>query len=213
MQSPYINKPTSEWKSITEELVLQLLSNTELSKEKIVEIVFQSWECILKSEICGFKIGIDVFPNPQTMANLLETVIAANLSKKYPTIWKHGKKVKVEKDVVCLTNQDYSIEIKTSSSSKQIFGNRSFAQPQSNSATKSKDSFYLAVNFEKFETFDGTDEPKISLIRFAYLDHSDWRGQTAETGQSATLSPDTYQRKFVVLYEKPKKPRKTKKLK
>jgi hypothetical protein len=201
MQSPYINKPTSEWKSITTELVSQIPLNTD----ELVKIVLQSWECIFQSEICELKIGTDIFPSPQMMGNFLETAIAANLSKKHPDIWKHGKE-KDEKDVVCLTNQDYSIEIKTSSSPKNIFGNRSYAQPQSDFATKSKDSFYLAVNFEQPKTH----KTEISLIQFGYLDHSDWIAQVSATGQQARLSSDTYQRKFIVLYEKPKK---TKKLK
>ncbi len=196
MQSPYINKPTSEWQLITKELVSQIPLNTD----DIVNIVLQSWECIFQSEICELKIGKDIFPTPQMMGNFLETAIAANLSKKYPNIWKHGKE-KDEKDIVCLTNQDYSIEVKTSSSSNQIFGNRSYAQPQSDSATKSKNSFYLAVNFESFKK---TDKPEISLIQLGYLEHSDWIAQTSATGQQARLSSNTYQKKFIVLYKKSK---------
>lgn len=199
MQSPYINKPTSEWKLITKELVSQIPLNTD----ELVAIVLQSWECIFQSEICELKIGTDVFPTPQMMGNFLETAIAANLSKNHPDIWRHGKE-KDEKDVVCLTNQDYSIEIKTSSKFKKIYGNRSYAQAQSDSATKSKDSFYLGVNFEKFESFDGLHKPEISFIQLGYLEHSDWRGQKSETGQQASLSPDTYKNKFITLYEKKK---------
>lgn len=194
MKSPYTEQNLDEWKSIT----LDLLEKNPLNQKEIVEIILNAWECIFQSKICDLKIGEDIHPNPQMMGYFIETVVASHLAKKYPDTWKHGKE-KIEKDIVCLINEDYSIEVKSSSSSKQIFGNRSYAQQQSDTATKSKDSFYLTINFEKFSD---KAKPEITLIRFGYVEHSDWRGQKSEKGQQASLSPYVYQNKFVVLYDR-----------
>ncbi|MFN9402025.1 MAG: ScaI family restriction endonuclease, partial [Dolichospermum sp.] len=44
---------------------------------------------------------------------------------------------------------NFSIEIKTSSSPRNIFGNRSYAQKSTTGKTKkSKSGYYLVINFE-----------------------------------------------------------------
>lgn len=96
--------------------------------------------------------------------------------------------------MVYIPDDQFSIEIKTSSNKTQIFGNRSYAQIAT-SNKKSKAGYYLAVNFEKFEKT--RKKPKILLIR---LDHSDWIGQKSTTGQQAKLSKETYDKKFKTLY-------------
>ena len=118
MDSLYTDKNLDEWKSITADL----LDKNPLNIEEIVEITLDAWERIFQSEICDLKIGKDIYPNPQMMGYFIETIIASHLSKKYPDIWKHGRE-KTEKDIVCLTNQDYSIEVKSSSSSKKLSPN------------------------------------------------------------------------------------------
>ena len=92
----------------------------------------------------------------------------------------------------------FSIEIKTSSHPKQIFGNRSFAQV---SETKKKDKagYYLAINFQSFQSAN----PAIARIRFGWLDASDWQGQRSQTGQQARLKPATEKAKLVTLYPRP----------
>ena len=54
------------------------------------------------------------FPTPQIMSFLLHELVALNLEIRYPDIWKKGVE-KNEKDLVCLQNDDFSIEIKASS--------------------------------------------------------------------------------------------------
>ena len=65
---------------------------------------------------------------------------------------------------------------------------------------KSKSGYYLAINFEKFEE---TEElPQIRLIRFGWLDHTDWIGQSAASGQQARLPKEVENGKLVVIYKK-----------
>jgi hypothetical protein len=44
------------------------------------------------------------------------------------------------------------------------------------------------------------NQPKIKIIRFGWLDHSDWIAQRAATGQQARLRPEAYQYKLLELY-------------
>jgi ScaI restriction endonuclease len=87
------------------------------------------------------------------------------------------------------------------SNPKQIFGNRSYAQPDSGKGQKNKDGYYITINFEKFDKENKSKKPKILLIRFGYIEHSDWIAQKASTGQQARLSKDVYEYKFKLIYE------------
>ena len=101
-----------------------------------------------------------------------------------------------EKDMVYIPDPIYSFEIKTSSSARNIYGNRSYAQKSGN-AKKSKSGYYLAVNFQKFTPV--RKHPKIVKVRFGWLDHDDWLGQRASTGQQARLSPNVERNKLLEL--------------
>ena len=91
------------------------------------------------------------------------------------------------------------IEIKASSHATQIFANRSYAQPSSNSEIKDKNGYYLMINFEKISK--SNPRPKIKMIRFGYIEHSDWIAQKAETGQQSRLSLDAYKNKLIEIYK------------
>lgn len=106
---------------------------------------------------------------------------------------------KLDKDLVCIDNDNYSIEIKTSSSKNSIFGNRSYGIQSNKENTKKKEGYYLAINFEKCT--EEIEKPDIRLIRFGWLSHSDWISQTSETGQQASLSKDAYDYKLIELFK------------
>ena len=196
-KNPYNNKPKEKWADITKALV-----DKHPLKDELVDVVFQSWQDIFNSSIGGFKIGKDFFPEPQILGFFLHDLIALHLSRLYPGVYKLGE-AKTEKDIQHTSNPAFSIEIKTSSHPTQIFANRSYAQPQTGNEKKGKDGYFLAVNFEKL-TEDNTT-PQILLIRFGYLEHSDWKAQAAATGQQAHLAAETYKHKFVTLFQAKKK--------
>ncbi|MBP3562639.1 MAG: ScaI family restriction endonuclease [Treponema sp.] len=195
MNSPYEGKPVSQWDSITNDLI----QKSPLDEKEIISIVLEAWDKIKLTKIADeLQVGIDVFPNPQIMGNYLHLMIAALLEKKHPSVWKR-EKVKGDKDVVCITDDDFSIEIKTSSQNK-IFGNRSYGQENSdNNSGKEKYGYYLAVNFEKY-TDDNLD-PIVKQIKFGWIDHSDWKAQRAATGQNSTLDNDAWNHKLKLLYK------------
>lgn len=194
-ESPYAGLPQGEWKQKT----LELLEDHPLDSREIVEVVLSCWQSIFDSRIGtkGFAIGQHIFPKPQIMGFFLHELIPLELQARHPEIWRIDK-TSDDKDLVHIPDQRYSVEIKTSSHTSQIFGNRSYAQPAS-TTKKSKAGYYLAVNFSKFT--DSTSRPRIRGVRFGWLDHSDWVAQRAPTGQRAHLKPIVYQTKLLALYE------------
>ncbi|MFM6220227.1 MAG: ScaI family restriction endonuclease, partial [Dolichospermum sp.] len=143
------------------------------------------------------------FPSPQIIGSLLHELIPLELSGKYPQLWRREKDT-TEKDLVYIPNDNFSIEIKTSSSPRNIFGNRSYAQKSTTGKTKkSKSGYYLVINFEKIENkrqqIDNLSlvNPKIKLVRFGWIDQEDWQGQESETGQQASISPDVKKFKLI----------------
>ena len=194
--SPYKGKKGSDWSAITDELI----AKHPMTTDEIVETVLKSWDDIFNSKIGSFSIGKEIDPNPQIMSFLLHELVAHYLSLKHPGVYKAGA-VKSEKDIHCITNTSLSIEIKGSSHPNQIFANRSYAQPQSGIGQKDKNGYYIAINFEKFDVVK-PNQPKILLIRFGYLEHTDWIAQAAATGQQARLSADVYNYKLKQIYPK-----------
>lgn len=196
MTSPYENQPVTNWLKITNRLVRR----HPLSTEEIVQIALASWESIFASTIGNtFLIGKDIFPKPQIMGFFLHELIPLTLAKRYPDKWRK-EEIASEKDMIYIPDDTFSVEIKTSSSMKNIYGNRSYAQ-EANSVKKSKSGYYLAINFQNFSAKMKITKPQITTIRFGWLDHADWIGQAAATGQQARLSPDVEKNKLIILYD------------
>jgi len=175
-----------------------LVASHPLETKELVEVVHISWEAIFKSSIGprGFRIGRDIFPKPQILGFFLHELIPLELQTRYPEVWR-AESTASDKDLVHLGNPRLSVEIKTSSSSRSIYGNRSYAQ-ETSFGKKDKSGYYLAVNFEKCER--SNPKPCITAIRFGWLDHSDWLGQKAATGQQARLSAEVEAGKLLRLY-------------
>ena len=183
--SPYKGLPKSLWLKKTRELVHE----HPLKITEIREVVLSAWNDIFDSKLGpkNFQIGKHIFPKPQIMGFFLHELIPLELASRYPKEWR-GEKTAADKDIVYIPDSRFSIEIKTSSHPSQIFGNRSYAQEGSSAGKKSKSGYYLTVNFGKFGTFGAM--PTILRIRFGWIDHSDWIGQAAQSGQQAHLSVD-----------------------
>lgn len=192
MESPYTNLPQEKWLDKTKELI-----DKHPLKNEIKDIVLKSWKDIFNSKIGSFSIGKEIFPSPQILSFFLHELVAHYLSLKYPDRYKVGE-LKEEKDVHDMQDSSMGIEIKGSSHPTQIFANRSYAQPSSDSETKDKNGYYITINFEKVSK--SNPHPKITKIRFGYLEHKDWIAQKAATGQQARLSPEAYQYKLLEIY-------------
>lgn len=195
MTSPYTGLQPEEWGERTDEMVAAF----PLGMDELVQVVKLSWEGVFASKIGikRFQIGKHIFPKPQIVAFFLHELIPLELANRYPGVWR-GEETAADKDVVYIPDHSYSIEIKTSSHASQIFGNRSYAQ-EGGKEKKSKSGYYLAVNFDK--SVKGAPTPRLRRVRFGWLDHSDWQGQTAATGQQARLLPEVERGKLRLLFE------------
>lgn len=193
MNSPFKNRRLKDWQAITKKLV----ARHPLSGSEIKDVALECWEEIFLSKIGKkpFHIGEDIFPKPQIMGFLLHELIPLEFERRYPKEWRK-ERTAGDKDLVYIPNDHFSIEIKTSSSPQNIFGNRSYAQEAGNDK-KSKSGYYLAINFTKFTAEN--IRPKIVKVRFGWLDHEDWLGQKAATGQQARLSREVESLKLIVL--------------
>lgn len=194
--SPYRGAPPSRWPAITD----KLLSIHPLRTKDLISLVLGSWDDIFGSRIgpAGFRIGKEVIPQPQIMGFLLHELIPLNLHRRYRGSWRKGHAAD-EFDAEFIRDRRYSFEIKTSSFSNGIFGNRSYAHGTRQSS-KSRSGYFLTANFEKFGA--ETSKPDITLIRFGWLDADDWIGQRAESGQQARLTVEAKAYKLHVIWEK-----------
>ena len=198
--SPYAGIEPGQWPQKTAELLRQHPAKSA----ELLEVVRQAWDDLF---CCGFgrkpyRIGEDIFPKPQIIGFLLHELIALEFIARYPEQWR-GEQSARDKDLVYIPDEFYSVEIKTSSHPRQIFGNRSYAQVSATGrrGKKSKSGFYLTVNFQPFVR-SATERPQITRVRFGWLDHSDWTGQAAATGQQASLSQAADRGKLVELFSK-----------
>ncbi len=193
MTSPYYGLPIEQW----QEKTLELIKSHPLDANELYSIVLSVWDDIFKSHIGSrpFRIGVDLFPRPQIMGFFLHELIPVELAYRYKDVWRREQSSH-EKDLVYIPDEQYSIEMKTSSSGRNIYGNRSYAQ-ESKSARKNKSGYYLAINFQNFTS--KIQYPRVELVRFGWLDHEDWIGQSAATGQQARLSPIVERNKLLSL--------------
>ncbi len=194
MVSPYKDLPPEKWLNVTRRLVKE----HPLKDSEIVEVVLAAWDSIFASRIGtrAFHIGKDIFPKPQIMGFFLHELIPLELAARHPKSWR-GERSSGEKDIVYIPDDKYSIEVKTSSNPSHIFGNRSYAQ-KATTNKKAKSGYYLAVNFEKFTS--NSKRPNIFLVRFGWLDSTDWIGQKAATGQQSHLSSQVETYKLLELF-------------
>ena len=195
MVSPYKGLPPEKWLIVTQ----QIVKTHPLKTTEIVEVVLAAWNSIFASKMgtSAFHIGKDIFPKPQIMGFFLHELIPLELAARHPKSWR-GELTSEDKDIVYIPDDRYSIEIKTSSNPRHIFGNRSYAQ-ETTKKKKSKSGYYLTVNFEKFS--DDAIIPNILIVRFGWLDATDWIGQKAATGQQSRLPPEVENYKLLELYK------------
>ena len=187
--NPYEGKTVEIWSGITRELVA-----AHPLTPYIVELCLKSWESLLNGKINTY-LNLQICKmnlSPQATSALLHDVITEYIQKNVKGFRKGtGSK---EKDIVCEFDNSFSMELKTSSSDKSIFGNRSYAKSDTG---KEKAGYYLTVNYDKISI----NNPQIKRIQIGWLDHSDWRGQKSETGQQASLTKEARETKLIVIYK------------
>lgn len=187
--SPYKDQPVESWLAITEDLI----KNHPLSLNKILEAVYVAWEGVWSTEIGNGHARIplhEVNPPATVVGYFFEKLLGKELATRYPGEWTGGS-AGDQKDLHYIKDKKYSIEVKTSGQlGWQVYGNRSYGQDIENPdrAKKDKSGYYITVNFHGRH---------INLIRFGWIDGSDWIPQGAQSGQAAKLGPNVYEYKLM----------------
>lgn len=188
-ESPYDGVNLHEYSAITKKLI----DSHPLRSDEIVELCEQTWSLVWSTKIGTNHICLslrDINPPATIIGYFFEKIFCKLLNSKYPHTWRNGKQLD-EKDVVNIKFQEYSFEIKTSGQfSTKIYGNRSYGKKIEGNNKKDKSGYYLTINFFK---------DKLELIRFGWIDHSDWASQKSESGQQSHLNQTVYDYKLKIL--------------
>lgn len=189
MSSPYQGSAGSGWKKTTQRLV----RDHPLSLDTIRELALSSWAALWKTTVGAKRnsVKLSELDVPATVVGyMFEVLFTREIERAFPGKWRRGSAGN-EKDLVCLSDKTKSVEIKTSGQKAfRIYGNRSYAQKGSGTrdAKKAKSGFYITVNFLG---------QTVTLLRFGWIDNSDWKPQQAPTGQMAGLGEAVYRYKLL----------------
>lgn len=191
--SPYKDIDEADWLQVTKELV----EDFPLQPQQLIDVVEQAWNDIYASSFgdANLMIGESIFLPAQATGVIMEKLIAVRLAQLDP-VWRGGV-AKTEKDIVRTDNDDFSFEIKTSSSKSGLYGNRSTGHRSAN-RTKVRAGYYLVVNY-KLPKENDTDR-FIQKIRFGWIDDEDWVGQAKPTGQQASIGAKLARLKLLTLH-------------
>ena len=190
MTSPYAELPVEKWGPKTKQLIRQ----HPLGVEAIEKVAMTSWDTLWSTKIGRGKtaIRLDQMDVPATVAGyFFEKLFVRELQSRFPVEWR-GAKSKDEKDIVYMPDSRFSIEMKTSGQlGTKVYGNRSYGQKPADTSIISKaekSGYYITANFYK---------KTLILLRFGWIDASDWKPQASPTGQAASLPNEVYQHKLV----------------
>jgi hypothetical protein len=188
--SPYTDKSQEEWAAITRDLI----AKHPLKLEDIRDIALETWDVLWSTTIGSGATSIplkDVDPPATVVGYFFEKLLARALAARFPSKWR-GCQSKDEKDLVYVPDPRASIEVKSSGQlGLKIFGNRSYGQvaTELGRVTKAdKSGYFLTINF-----YGQT----LNLLRFGWIDHSDWKPQKSQTGQASGLPDEVYQYKLI----------------
>lgn len=183
MASPYAGMPIDKWADVT----LSLVKAHPLTPELIHDAAMLSWSRLWKTWVGDDKVGFSlaqINPPATVIGYMFEKLFAKELAERLPGAWRGG--VGSEKDLHCLADETMSVEMKASGQlGYKIYGNRSYGQTLENvdAAKKDKSGYYITVNF-----YGQT----LTLLRFGWIDSSDWQAQKSPTGQMAGLGTGVY---------------------
>lgn len=174
--------------------VLDKLKDFPIATSEFVPVVLEASRLMLEDTYLG-KPMKDIISKAANKGAFIGQLfpIAFNevLARSFAHLFRPEQE-QFDKDVVCVSNDRFSFEIKVSTDKEKIVGNLSYA---SDGGYKDKHSFYLAVNFDK-NTFE------VILIRFGWLDIEDWSISSSYNGQGSTVKTLPMRSKMITVYER-----------
>lgn len=193
MASPYAGTSVTQWDQISRSLVKAHPLTPELIHDAAMLSWSRLWNTWIGDSAVGFPI-VEINPPATVIGYMFEKLFAKELAGRLPGAWRGG--VGSEKDLHCLVDETKSVEMKASGQlGYKIYGNRSYGQVLENvgAAKKDKSGYYITVNF-----YGQT----LTLLRFGWIDSSDWQAQKSPTGQMAGLGSEVYAHKLIPILGK-----------
>jgi len=155
-----------------------------LSKDDIISAVLESFEILKTSVYPKNRTYIEHYSrhsNPSSaIGQELQALITEFLVDKYPTLFRAECDKNVDADIVCLFDDKYSLEVKTTGNKQNnmFTGNGS----TKNAVSKVVDRVYLFVKYS-------LDSNEITNIWLGYVGHNEWTSAKSNT-QRSTINPD-----------------------
>jgi len=165
-----------------------------LSTDQILDAALLSWSRLWSTWVGDANVGFplaEIDPPATVIGYMFEKLFAKELAARLPGSWRGG--IGSEKDLHCLADETMSVEMKASGQlGYKVFGNRSYGQALANedAGKKDKSGYYITVNFFG---------QKLTLLRFGWIDATDWQAQKSATGQMAGLPPEVYAHKLIAI--------------
>ena len=159
----------------------------------ILEIASTAWGKVWETTVGSGAVAVrleDLRVPATVIGYFFEVLFARELSLHFPGEWR-GNNTGDDKDLVNLKDVRLSVEIKSSGQlGFRIYGNRSHGQEAKNQqqVKKEKSGYYITVNFYG---------RILTLIRFGWIDATDWKSQASPTGQMAGLPDAVYAHKLI----------------
>lgn len=191
MASPYVGKHETQWADVTRALV----QIHPLSLTIIHDVAHAAWGRLWCTRVGDAELGFpfaEADPPATVVGYFFEKLFAKELAARFPAVWRGGRGS--EKDLHCLSNEAFSIEMKASGQlGYKVYGNRSYGQQVENAdaAKKDKSGYYITINFYR---------QTLTMLRFGWIDADDWQAQKSATGQMAGLGDDVYRYKLLTIH-------------
>ncbi len=149
----------------------------------------ESWDQMWNASFGSLSLMEAKLPS-QVIGSLFERILGRNLSERYPKVWS-DEGAKHQKDFVNLVDEHFSTELKLSGQrGYSIYGNRSYCMASTSSRGKSRDGYYITVNYIR---------DCLTMVRLGWLTLDDWNPQKSNTGQSAKVDASALSNKMLPL--------------
>ena len=160
----------------------------------VVRAVEKSWSTLWTARIGPLPLA-RMHLDAQATGKIFQELLAYALHDE-DARWRHPDAPRHARDPdFVFENPAYNFELKTcgQAGGRAVFGNRCSSAGIASDTGKSRSTWLLTINYSLVEG------PRLNIVRFGFVDSTDWIGQRAATGNSSRLNPEAYASKLRIL--------------
>ena len=195
--SPYRFHRKTQWLEITKTLI----QGFPIPTDALIDMSHYAFEDVFRTRVGSSNVplaSVDLSGGTRggIIGGFFEYLFINKLIEDTtgPPQWRFGSQNN-EPDMVYIPDPFYSLELKTSSQRNSIWGSSSKVHKTAR-LTKDGSGFYLVVNYE-FKA-----KPELTLLRFGWLDDTDWQGSKSAASASSKVIREHANLKLLTIYEK-----------